>query len=225
MIRKFVTYTQKRHWSHTAARLSNGPDNILKFIEENTKAKPTKSPSQDEQKNSTLERFRGILELRNKGNNKKSIRSPFQFSSTAPSASATSPSSRIALKSVSVERPDEYYMNCLCSRNNTHITLSNSQRRVVLTVSGGNVGFKKSKRATYEAAYEMCTRVFKHMTQSNITPSHLNLTFKDFGQGREAIFQCFLGVDGAPYRAKVRVVRDATKLKFGGVRAPTKRRV
>ena len=139
-----------------------------------------------------------------------------------------------------VSLTNKYYLNAFCSPNNTHLTFSNYKRDVLISLSAGQVGFKKAKRGSYEAGYEVCTEMCKRIrTKVNgeqnkrgksvaVPPLNINsilLTFRGFGLGREAVQKCILSVEGAIIRDKIRYVADATRLKFGGTRSPAKRRI
>ncbi|KAG5439644.1 hypothetical protein PCK2_000778 [Pneumocystis canis] len=87
------------------------------------------------------------------------------------------------------------------------------------------VGFKKSQRGGYEAGYQACISMFERMTQKNIRPTKLEIILRGFGKGREAIFKCINGTEGAPFRPFIHRITDATRLKFGGVRGRKARRL
>ncbi|KAG4301057.1 hypothetical protein PCK1_002756 [Pneumocystis canis] len=112
-----------------------------------------------------------------------------------------------------------YHLHALCSDNNTIITLTNSHYNRIICVTGGMVGFKKSQRGGYEAGYQACISMFERMTKKNIHPTKLEIILRGFGKGREAIFKCINGTEGAPFRPFIYRITDATRLKFGGVRA------
>lgn len=54
---------------------------------------------------------------------------------------------------------------------------------------------------------------------------HLDVVFRDFGPGREALTKVLLGSEGRVLREKVRSVADATRIKFGGTRGRKPRRL
>lgn len=53
----------------------------------------------------------------------------------------------------------------------------------------------------------------------------IELTLRDFGQGREAMQKILLGTEGSSIRDKIVRVMDATRLKFGGTRSKKPRRL
>ncbi|KAG5519497.1 hypothetical protein PMAC_002125 [Pneumocystis sp. 'macacae'] len=118
-----------------------------------------------------------------------------------------------------------YHFHAFCSNNNTIITLTNSYYNPVICVTSGMLGFKKSQRGGYEAGYQVCMSIFERMTQKNIRPTQLEIILRGFGKGREAIFKCITGIEGASFRPFIYRITDATRLKFGGVRGRKARRL
>lgn len=53
----------------------------------------------------------------------------------------------------------------------------------------------------------------------------IELSLRDFGQGREAMQKILLGSEGNYVRDKIVRVMDATRLKFGGTRGKKPRRL
>ena len=54
---------------------------------------------------------------------------------------------------------------------------------------------------------------------------HLELVFRGFGPGREAVTKVIMGMEGARLRDKICRVVDKTRLKIGGTRSPRPRRL
>ncbi|OBA19473.1 translational machinery component [Metschnikowia bicuspidata var. bicuspidata NRRL YB-4993] len=98
---------------------------------------------------------------------------------------------------------------------------------IKLHFSAGMLGFRKSNRAEYEAAYQVSTRLFKAIEEKNLlAPSDkIEIVLKDFGKGREAFSSALQGKEGAFIRPHVVRVTDNTKLKFGGARPKKVRRL
>ncbi|GAA5911748.1 hypothetical protein JCM8208_005587 [Rhodotorula glutinis] len=109
----------------------------------------------------------------------------------------------------------------------------------VAWVSAGNAGYKGAARGTYDAAVEVTLRMFRKIQDlveppvlaggqrvkaAGPPPTELEVVWKGFGQGRDAVFRTLMGAEGDNVRGLVRRVTDATPLKVGGTR-PKKRRV
>ncbi|QSL66239.1 hypothetical protein MERGE_000614 [Pneumocystis wakefieldiae] len=118
-----------------------------------------------------------------------------------------------------------YHLHAYCSINNTIVTLTNSDYNPVICVTSGMAGFKKCHRGGYEAGYQACMSLFKKMIQKEIRPTQLEIILRGFGKGREAIFKCVNGIDGAPFKSSVSRIIDATRINFGGVRKRKARRL
>lgn len=111
------------------------------------------------------------------------------------------------------------------TKHNTHITFTKPNKDVLLTLSCGNVGFKKANRGTFEAAYQLASVFFQRMEGKGLLPKNLELSFRDFGPGREAFTKVLLGKEGKNIRGSVRRVTDCSRLKFGGTRSRAVRRL
>ncbi|CCH44440.1 37S ribosomal protein S18, mitochondrial [Wickerhamomyces ciferrii] len=149
-----------------------------------------------------------------------------------------------------IEVVHRYVLYGLFSKNNTHLTLSavtedlnylkrnpnltyNQQvlyyaklpQKVKISLTGGSAGFRKSARGEYEAGFQASAKMFNLMAEKGYLDHDLEIVVKEFGKGREAFLDALKGKEGNRIRHKVVRVRDATKLKFGGVRAPRRRRL
>lgn len=98
---------------------------------------------------------------------------------------------------------------------------------IKLHYSAGMLGFRKSNRAEYEAAYQVSTRLFKAIEEKNLLSPNdkVEVVLKDFGKGREAFSSALQGKEGAFIRPHIVRVTDNTKLKFGGARSKKLRRL
>ncbi|GEQ67485.1 hypothetical protein JCM33374_g1150 [Metschnikowia sp. JCM 33374] len=98
---------------------------------------------------------------------------------------------------------------------------------IKLHYSAGMLGFRKSNRAEYEAAYQVSTRLFKAIEEKNLLGPNdkVEVVLKDFGKGREAFSSALQGKEGAFIRPHIARVTDNTKLKFGGARSKKLRRL
>ncbi len=146
-----------------------------------------------------------------------------------------------------------YYLHCLTSHSNTLLTLTNSNHDTVLWTSAGLCGFKKAARGGYEAGFRSTATMLEKMKEKEeadaalamkersepskvqrgpekkrkppFKPREIELIFKDFGLGREAVVKCLLGVEGEHYRTLIKKITDATPLRFGGCRPRAVRRL
>jgi len=96
-----------------------------------------------------------------------------------------------------------------------------------MSVSAGNIGFKKAARGTYDAAYQLTAYVIGRIQEEGLLTKivDMEVVLRGFGVGREAVTKAILGAEGRLVRAKVKKVTDATRLKFGGTRSPKPRRL
>lgn len=126
-----------------------------------------------------------------------------------------------------VNKP-RYRLHCHSSRNNTIATLTKPDGSTIAWASGGSCGFKKSNRAGYEAGYKCAKAMFdaiKNEQEVNKVNMELEIFFKGFGEGREAMKTAMLGAEGSTIRTLVTRVTDRTPLKIGGTRAKKTRRL
>lgn len=129
-----------------------------------------------------------------------------------------------------------YKLHVFSSRNNTILTLSTSTadpaeaQRAVSWVSAGSAGYKGASRGTYDAAVEVALRMFKKIEEM-VTPvvgsggqrkkmgwakpGELEVVWKGFGQGRDAVFRTLMGGEGDAVRPLVKTVTDAVSRVLG----------
>ena len=68
--------------------------------------------------------------------------------------------------------------------------------------------------------------MFKRIQQVSEDESiELDIFFKGFGQGRDALYKALLTTEGEFVRQLVKSVTDRTAIKIGGTRAPKMRRL
>ncbi|PPQ77725.1 hypothetical protein CVT25_011161 [Psilocybe cyanescens] len=122
----------------------------------------------------------------------------------------------------------EYKLHCHSSRNNTIVTFTKPDGSTIAWFSGGSTAskFKKGNRASYEAGYQCAKAIFSeirkwHQQHENFK---LELFFKGFGEGREAMRTALLAAEGTEIRPLVCRVTDRTPIKIGGTRAKKTRR-
>jgi len=119
-----------------------------------------------------------------------------------------------------------YRLHCHSSRNNTIVTFTKPNGNTIAWASGGSCKFKKGARAGYEAGYQCAIRMFAAMDNlQKIEPFALELFFKGFGEGREAMKIALLSTEGTKIRPLVVQVTDRTPIKIGGTRSKKTRRV
>ncbi|KAI1174668.1 hypothetical protein F4777DRAFT_372946 [Nemania sp. FL0916] len=122
---------------------------------------------------------------------------------------------------------EPFHFHIFTHKHNTHITVTKPNRDAIISCSAGNIGFKKGKRGTYDAAYQLCAYVLDKLNQGgwHRKIKSLEVVLRGFGQGREACTKILLGNEGRLLRPFINRVSDATRLKFGGVRSKKPRRL
>lgn len=142
-------------------------------------------------------------------------------------------------------------LHVLATKHNTHLTLvqppkpasettssgisstnasAADQKKMVdvlLSISAGNIGFKKAGRGSYDAAYQLTAFTLKTMQERGMMHDikKLEIVMRGFGAGREAVTKAILGAEGRNIRDRISAVLDATRLKIGGTRSPKPRRL
>lgn len=155
-------------------------------------------------------------------------RDSLSFSQSQSPRKSTSSSSSSPLRS------QPYKLSVYSTRNNTILTLSTSPLGPSSTpqdphvpiawVSAGSAGYKGASRGTYDAAVEVSLKMFgkiKDLIEPPVLqggvkqkskgpkPTELELVWKGFGQGRDAVFRTLMGAEGDNVRSLVRRVTDA----------------
>ena len=134
-----------------------------------------------------------------------------------------------------IEMPRPHHLHIYATKHNCHITLTTGTRDPIFSVSTGNIGFRKAQRGTYDAAYQLGVYVMGLVGNQAMLDERyqgkggqirtLEVIFRDFGPGREALSKILLGSEGKALRARIVRVMDATRLKFGGSRSKKPRRL
>ncbi|KAI9782743.1 MAG: hypothetical protein M1839_004731 [Geoglossum umbratile] len=137
------------------------------------------------------------------------------------SISSLNPDSRL----LAVEPP--HHLHIYAHKHNTHVTLTRPNRDAIISVSTGNIGFRKAARSTYDAAYQLAAYVLGRIQEQGLIRQikELELVLRGYGAGREACTKVLLGSEGRFIRSKIVRVTDATRLKFGGTRSKKPRRL
>ncbi|EIN10297.1 translational machinery component [Punctularia strigosozonata HHB-11173 SS5] len=114
------------------------------------------------------------------------------------------------------------------TRNNTIATLTTGEGNPIFWTSGGNCGFKKSNRNSYEAGYQCAVKMFKKIEERAEELGGLmewELIMKEYGQGRKALTSALLAVEGEKVRGMLKQISDRTAIKVGGTRSKKARRL
>ncbi|KAI1426469.1 hypothetical protein F5Y12DRAFT_742313 [Xylaria sp. FL1777] len=122
---------------------------------------------------------------------------------------------------------EPFHFHIYAHKHNTHITVTKPNRNAIVSMSAGNLGFRKSKRGTYDAAYQLCAHILDKLNQGgwHHKIKSLEIVLRGFGAGREAASKVLLGSEGRLLRPYIKKVSDDTKLKFGGTRSPRPKRL
>ena len=125
------------------------------------------------------------------------------------------------------EVDDRHHLHIYAHKHNTHITLTDPKRNPMVSVSCGNIGFKKAGRGSYDAAYQLAAFVMLRIKDMGWLPriKNIELAYRGFGQGREAVTKAILGSEGKDIRPLINKLSDSTRLKFGGTRSKKPRRL
>ncbi|KAJ2384014.1 hypothetical protein GGI05_005133, partial [Coemansia sp. RSA 2603] len=107
------------------------------------------------------------------------------------------------------------------SSNNTILSMTDANGKVLINASGGTVGFRKAQRAGFEAAYQATASIAAKIKERGIEVRKLEIRLKGFGAGRDAAFKA---VHSLTNWAVCRVV-DTTPIPFNGCRPKKARRL
>jgi len=126
-----------------------------------------------------------------------------------------------------LEEKQRYRLHCHAGNNNTITTFTGPDGKTLASYSGGQCGFKGVNRSGYEAGYQCAIRIFKDIAkeQEKRGDFDIQLFFKGFGSGREALAKAIMAAEGEQVRASVVSVTDRTPIKIGGTRAKKARRL
>ena len=104
------------------------------------------------------------------------------------------------------------------SFNNTIITITNDSGDTLAWSSGGNAGFKGSRRATGYAAQQAAEKVGQNARELGVTS--VDLFLKGIGKGR---YTAAKGLRASGL--EIHSITDTTPLAHNGCRPPKKRRI
>ena len=125
--------------------------------------------------------------------------------------------------------PEEepYHFHILAHKQNTHVTVTKPNRDAIISLSCGDIGFRKARRKQYDAAYQLTVYVLERLYDAgwDTKIERLEVVLRGFGTGREAATKVLLGTEGARLKDKIVRVSDATRIKFGGTKSKNPRRI
>ncbi|QUC15916.1 uncharacterized protein UV8b_00157 [Ustilaginoidea virens] len=122
---------------------------------------------------------------------------------------------------------EPYHFHVYSHKHNTHITCTKPNREPIISMSCGNIGYRKARRGTFDSAYSLTKYVLERLIHTN-WPREINrleLVLRGFGPGREAAVKVLMSPEGKIFRDKIVRVADSTRIKFGGTRSEKPRRL
>lgn len=133
-------------------------------------------------------------------------------------------------RTVSPQKEDDlepYHLHVYSHKHNTHVTCTKPNREPIISMSCGNIGYKKSRRGTFDSAYSLTKYVLERLVHTGWPPKihRLELVMRGFGQGRDAAMKVLMSPEGKILRDKIVRVADSTRIKFGGTRSKAPRRL
>jgi small subunit ribosomal protein S11 len=151
---------------------------------------------------------------------------------TSTNTSAFNQSRPITAQKQPEDALEPYHLHCYSHRHNTHLTLTRPNREPLISMSTGNLGFKKGKRGDYESAFQLSAYFLRLMNEkgffldnSNKKINSLEVILRGFSDGRKAFLAALMGIEGSKIRKVVTYVSDSTRIKIGGTRSPNPRRL
>ncbi|KAI1029730.1 hypothetical protein LB503_008001 [Fusarium chuoi] len=141
----------------------------------------------------------------------------------------TSPLSRDTRRQAEAKEDDlePYHFHIYSHKHNTHITCTKPNREPIISLSAGNIGFRKSRRGLFDSAYSLTKYVLERLIHNGwpMKMNRLEIVLRGFGQGREAALKVLMSPEGKVLRDKIVRVADSTRIKFGGTRSEKPRRL
>ncbi|KAF3069948.1 hypothetical protein CI102_3351 [Trichoderma harzianum] len=122
---------------------------------------------------------------------------------------------------------EPFHFHVYSHKHNTHITCTKPNREPIISMSCGNIGFRKSRRGTFDSAYSLTKYVLERLIHTGwpMKIQRLELVLRGFGQGREAAVKVLMSPEGKVLRDKIVRVADSTRIKFAGTRSEKPRRL
>ena len=157
-------------------------------------------------------------------------RSPASGSSIDTSALTGDPSRTWTPRQAREQAEDEhepFHLHIYSHKHNTHVTCTRPNREPIISLSAGNLGFKKHRRGMFDSGYSLTKYVLDRLVYMGWVSkiNKLEVVLRGFGQGRDAAVKCLMSPEGQLLREKIVRVADSTRLKFGGTRSKRKRRL
>ncbi|KAM4067011.1 ribosomal protein [Hirsutella rhossiliensis] len=120
---------------------------------------------------------------------------------------------------------EPHHLHVFSHRHNTHITFTRPNREPIMSLSCGNLGYRKSRRGTFDSAYSLTKYVLERLVYTGVRFDRLELVMRGFGPGREAAIKVLMSPEGKFFRDKIIRVADSTRVKFAGTRSEKPRRL
>lgn len=122
---------------------------------------------------------------------------------------------------------EPFHFHIYAHKHNTHITVTKPSREPIISMSCGNIGFKKSRRGLFDSGYSLTKYVLERLFHTGwpLKINRLELVLRGFGKGRDAAVKVLMSPEGKIMRDKIIRVSDSTRVKFAGTRSRAKRRV
>ncbi|KAG5990070.1 hypothetical protein E4U54_004189 [Claviceps lovelessii] len=126
-----------------------------------------------------------------------------------------------------VDQLEPYHFHVYSHKHNTHITCTKPNREPIISMSCGNIGYRKSRRGTFDSAYSLTKYALERLIHTGWSQkiNKLELVLRGFGQGRDAAIKVLMSPEGKVLRDKIIRVADSTRIKFGGTRSEKPRRL
>ncbi|RSL77794.1 hypothetical protein CEP51_008779 [Fusarium floridanum] len=134
-----------------------------------------------------------------------------------------------ALRAAQAKEDDlePYHFHIYSHKHNTHIPCTKPNREPIISLSAGNIGFRKFRRGTFDSAYSLTKYVLERLIHTGwpMKINRLEVVLRGFGQGREAALKVLMSPEGKVLRDKIVRVADSTRVKFAGTRSEKPRRL
>ncbi|KAK3053338.1 hypothetical protein LTR09_005507 [Extremus antarcticus] len=238
-----------RPFSTTTRALADSPDEALADIFGDIKNIGSKNPRIANMRNSPQAQYQA---RRTPGSSPPGSTGSALFDALdAPNTGLGSLLPDEAIRNLNAGPQASHRLHVFATKHNTHLTLVQPPRAAsetaslriagakqsategkkivdtLISLSTGNIGFKKAGRGSFDAAFQLAAFVLRQMGEKGMTNEirELEVVLRGFGAGREAVTKALLGTEGRGVRGKVRAVVDATRLKQGGPRSKKPRRL
>ncbi|OJD23990.1 hypothetical protein ACJ73_04651 [Blastomyces percursus] len=101
-----------------------------------------------------------------------------------------------------------HHLHVYSHKHNTHITLTRPNREPLLSMSCGNIGFRKAQRSKFDAAHQLASFMMGKIQEEGhlLTMKRLEVVLRGFGPGREAFTKVLLGSEGKNIRNMILLV-------------------